>query len=141
MGGRRRIAQLAGPRDDGRAPPDDRTPPFELVDRQVDAVPDQGGERGLHTLTAHHPVEVPVLAACQREELAIRAGGRWKMTSCASLQEVVVPVLEAVPQGVPCLVERDGATQEPRKAARKRAPSSASRSRIIARGRLSRSRR
>ena len=68
VGGCARIAQLARlPRGDGRAPSDDRTAPFQLVDSQVHPVLGQDGKSGLDTLTTHHPVEVPVLTACQRE--------------------------------------------------------------------------
>jgi hypothetical protein len=131
-------ADLGG---DGRAAPDDRAPALELVDRQVDAVAEQRGERSLHALAADHALEVAVLAARPSEEPMIGTGGPRIDGFSRELQEVVGPMREAVPKRRARLVERDGLAQEAGEARKETRPFEHVTAPGHEPGRLSRSRR
>jgi hypothetical protein len=139
--GRAGVTQRADPGGDGRAASDDRASTLELVDRQVHAVPEQSGERALHAVLAHQLLEISVLATRLSEELAIRTRGPRVDDVACELQEIVGPMLEAVPKRRTRLGERDGPAQEAREAREKTRPSDRVAAPAHAPGRLSRSRR
>jgi hypothetical protein len=110
-----RIPHVARPRDDRRASPDDRPPTLELVDREIDAVSEESRERRLDALSAHQTGKVTVLAAGEREQPAIDAGGPGEDGVARELEKVVRPVLEPAPEGPTRFVDGDRPPKEARK--------------------------
>jgi hypothetical protein len=66
-----RIAQTVRPDLDRGRPANCRTAPLELVDREVDASPEEGPQARLDPILPHRPLEVAVFAAGKSEELPI----------------------------------------------------------------------
>ena len=62
MEGRPRIAKLARVHRHRGAPPHRRPAALELVHREIHAVAKKGEESPLHTVLAHQPLQVAVLA-------------------------------------------------------------------------------
>jgi hypothetical protein len=110
-------------------------------------VTEQGGEGGLHPVSAHHRGQVPVLAAGQQEEPSIQVGRLPEDDLSRDLEEAVRAAHEPILERLSGLVVCDRPTQEPRKTREQARPvegfvrtDQVSRP-VGARGRLSRSRR
>jgi hypothetical protein len=105
------IPEIRRPDVDRPAPAHGWTASFELIDREIDACPQEDAASSLDTFVSHEALQVPQLAARVPQQKRVGVSGSGQRAS-DEFEEVLLAPVQALAQNVPGLFEREGRAQK-----------------------------